>query len=492
MLAEPPVIPAPRPVATRALRSLAAGSAVALAARLSGVAISMTVVALLTRSLGPAGFGNLALGMTVTALAVQIADFGFSQNSVSHMAADPSRAAAVALAATALRVVGGCVAAAVIAGLATIGVFGEDAAALMLLLAMTIPLGGISSLSAVAQARLLPEVVGLMALTRVVSWALVVVVLAAIGAPLPAYAVGFVVVEVANALVSVAVAGRLCHLRGSDWRAEVWPLLRRSVPLGLMGLAVAVYYRIDTVLVHGLLGAGDAGLYALGYRVLDMVQILPQVLVVPLLPIVARLHSSRQTARARELFGHAVVGAVAVALPVMIGVPLMGSEIVPKVFGVEFAAASPALAVLALAFLPICLGWIGTSTAIATGGVGRLWLAAIVIACGSVAASSWFLPRQGLIAAAWTTVFAEVCMASVSLRQARHNLSASLPWRQLARVAWCGAVLLSVALVARRFGVVAAGVAGGTSYLVALWAFDVVPAQSFNQIRPMATEGSPT
>jgi len=74
-------------------------------------------------------------------------------------------------------------------------------------------------------------------------------------------------------------------------------LLRRSYPFALLGILMALYNRIDSVMIERLLpenGSTEAGIYAAAYRLLDAVNMFGFLFASLLLPIFARMLQKRE------------------------------------------------------------------------------------------------------------------------------------------------------------------------------------------------------
>lgn len=71
-------------------------------------------------------------------------------------------------------------------------------------------------------------------------------------------------------------------------------ILKSSLPYALLILAMAIYMRIDSVLLERLQGGEQAGWYAAAYRLLDMANMLGYLMAGILLPLLSRLMSEKK------------------------------------------------------------------------------------------------------------------------------------------------------------------------------------------------------
>ncbi len=98
------------------------------------------------------------------------------------------------------------------------------------------------------------------------------------------------------------------------------PLVRAALPIGISGMLIISYARIDQVIVFTIVGSGAAGLYGSVYNVLDQAHFVPISILTTLAPVMAAawpadrarlLRTARLTA---ELMAVASLGALAFAI----------------------------------------------------------------------------------------------------------------------------------------------------------------------------------
>ena len=70
-------------------------------------------------------------------------------------------------------------------------------------------------------------------------------------------------------------------------RKHLRPLVKVALPIGISGLLMIAYARIDGVLVYAIAGAHEAGLYTAIYNVLDQSHFVPISILTTLAPVLA-------------------------------------------------------------------------------------------------------------------------------------------------------------------------------------------------------------
>jgi O-antigen/teichoic acid export membrane protein len=373
-------------------------------------------------------------------VAVQVTDFGFTQSVVRFLVSERSGPSPELAACVALRLLSSLALQAVIVVAAVFGAFGS-AGTTVAIVSIMIPAAAIGAWSAALQAHMQLNLLAVTTFMRTAVWCAIVVALAWRSASLAAFALSFVVVEAAASLLIAILARRDERLDLATVRAGVRPLWRASWRLGVMGLAVTLYYRIDTIVVFAFAGDVEAGYYTIAYRILDVLQILPAVLLVPVLPLVARATTSGNRAAAERVFGDCLVLGLAIALPIATLTAIRADDLLTVLFGSEYADGAAILSLLAASFLGITAGWIGTTVAAGSAGVGPLWIGAIAAAVTSIALNLILVPTHGATWSAAITVVIELAVGSASLLVAYRRTSASLPIGRLCRVA--GAVAIT-------------------------------------------------
>jgi O-antigen/teichoic acid export membrane protein len=311
-----------------------------------------------------------------------------------------------------------------------------------LLLIVTTPFGGAGPLGLLFRLRVNNLVPMLVLTLRSVLWGgSVAVIYWRHGGMIPLA----IAMSATNAICSVVQA--LFALRLVDhWprpsRAQLGPLLREALPVGLSGVLVIAYARIDQLIVFESAGNKAAGLYSSVYNVVDQAHFIPLSILTTLAPIIAAswpgdrermLRTARLTA---EMIAIASLGAL--AFTSVAAVP-----IVRLLFGQSFVPAATALPVLFAAFVFIAFGYLNGNLLVVMGMQKRLLRISLIALVVNLAGNLVLVPIFGFLAAAWMTLATEVVVFSFSYSLIRRRLE--LPWPKPGRM---GGTVLSAALLA--------------------------------------------
>lgn len=178
----------------------------------------------------------------------------------------------------------------------------------------------------------------------------------------------------------------------------------------LSGLSIAVYMKIDQVMLGTMGGAQVVGLYAAATKLSEIWYVLPTVAVTALFPTVVKtreLDEGLYYRRLERLFALMAAMSLALALPVT----LLAGPIITLLLGSGYEAAAPVLAIHIWAALFVFYGVVQGAWDIAEN---LAQLAFVRVLCGAllnVALNLWLIPRYGAIGAAIATVIAQATAA---------------------------------------------------------------------------------
>lgn len=369
--------------------------------RLSRAALNVVVVSVVARYLGPDQFGLLNYTISLAAIFATVATLGFEGIVIRELLAHPEQKNAVLGTACALRFGGGLVAIALVTLTGLLTRNGET----------VLPLALVVSLGFLPQAL---EVIDLWFQKNIQSR---MTVLAKSGAALlgagsklalvwaQAPLAWFAAAVVLDALLAAAALTWIFHQRGEglrQWRvtrAMTHTLLRDSWPLIVSGLLIALYLRVEQLLVMNWLGESAAGVYFAAVKFADAWTFAPGLIISSVYPLLVqeRQRGGVEYERQLQLLFDALTG---LGLIVAVGVTFTGPWLLPLIFGEKYAAAVPVL---------VILGW---TAPITFSGAARAqlfllekltiyhtWSALIGIAA-NVGLGLWLMPRWGAPGAA--------------------------------------------------------------------------------------------
>jgi O-antigen/teichoic acid export membrane protein len=399
--------------------------------------IAFVVVLVLARTLAPETFGRygyLLAGMTLVQV---IADQGIEVAAVAAMAATPGRAGQIFGATMCLRLlVWGLVAAPVgwlvLPALAAEGGIGPldglGASALVLV-------GASISMRGVLRARGAMGGMALVALADAALGGAAVIVAARAGAGL---ATIFALRAAASATVTVgAIVAASDWLRGYGRAGTLGELARVAAPLGGNALLIAIHTRAGHLVAMMLAGPTVVGLLGVAARLTEVLGVLPEGALLALFP---RMAASPTEAAALAADAARRLAALALTAIVVLGVG--ATSLVTGLFGEAYAAAGPAVAVLAWIALLAVTGGVTLHALVARGAERTLLPANLVAAVMGVAMQVLLIRAYGLVGAAAATVAtAAIGQLALAASIAARPVVVAV-WRAVAPLALLAAILV--------------------------------------------------
>jgi O-antigen/teichoic acid export membrane protein len=421
-------------------RRAAADVAIQVLGRAANLVPGIVVTVLLTRALGDDGFGQWSTALAIVQIATPFGDFGLEQVAVRKAAAAREEERDWIGAAVTLRMAFALPVTVVCAVVQVVVADNSEMAAAGLLLTGTLLFAPFSMTRIAFQTRVRNDLTILVLTLNSILWTAAVVAIAAGGGGMVLFAAAFLASAVASLGLGVWLGTRLSRprLRGSSrrWRE----LARIGVPIGVAGLVVTAYVKLDQVLLFSLAGAEDAGLYGAVYRFLDQAQFLPAALLTTLFPILASswpADPDRVRRIARLITDYLAI----VSLPAL-GFTLVAAEpVVRLLFGDDFLQAADALPILMGAFVVICFGYLAGNLVVVLE-LQRLFLRnALLALVFNVVLNVILIPPYGYLAAAWVTLATEVLVTALTLFPALRRLDMSLGVRRILLATVAAAVM---------------------------------------------------
>ena len=361
--------------------------------------VSVATTLVVTRALGPTGFGVLSSGLAIAAVVGVCANLGLEDYVTRQVARAPERAAEALGEALVARLVAMPVAA--LAALALALAVPRAALVFACLIVYSLLHSYLLLVCAVFRGLQRMEAQSLLLGTQIV-----LIAGGAVGAtalthdPLPvaaAYLLATAATLGLTAWLLRRVGIHVCYSLSSPWRR----VLRASAPFGLTAVGVVVYDRVGAVAVLALCGASAAGLFNAAYSLVLALTSLPSVAVAALYPSLAAMARGDRralTAVSGRLVGAALAGGLLLALCV----DLAGPTLVARLFGGAYLGAAAILTLLAWSlpplFMTIVLVGILEAADRQRACAGAVGLALAVGAPASMAAT-WLWGLQGATAA---------------------------------------------------------------------------------------------
>lgn len=373
-------------------------------------ALSLLVVGILTRSLGPDGFGQYSAIFAYLYIFTAVADLGLYTFMVREISRtnEPLEEKKIASKIFTLRLIA-VVSLIVLADLLVFLLPYPLVVKIGVLVASLFSVGSslVQVLMGIFQKYLRLYLVSASdILARLVQLALLVV-LARLGAGLMWFVAVVALSEAVHFALIFGFSRRLVKIKTIvDW-TYFRQTLKTALPIAVSLVLVLIYFKLDTVLLSLMKPAEDVGIYSVAYKALEAVIFLPAIYIGLVMPFLSK-HGVTNRAEFIKTFRRAFNVLSIFALPFAAYLFVLSDGLVKLIGGGQFIASGPVLKILSLAIFLIFFGNLGGNAIIALNLQKKgmwIYLGGAVL---NVSANLILIPRYSYFAAAWITVATEL------------------------------------------------------------------------------------
>lgn len=390
------------------LKKIAQQTVIQVVGKILSLLLGLVVVALMTRALGPAGYGQYTTVIAFLQLTSLLTGFGLSMTVSRELGSGTMPASSLLGNALSFRAITSGIAFAAAPAVATLLGYPQPLVLSMILVSLGFWAGSITqTITSVFQAKLksswLTSVdVGSRLILLGGTW-----FAAYAQASLNTYLGVFVIANLTALILYIILAQRLipftCQFNLNIWRT----LWLHTWPIALTTTLNVIYFKADTVILSLFRPAAEVGFYGASYTVLEVLLAFPAILGGLLLPQIAQASAQKQTAEIKRLYNGAADALLAAGLAVIVGSVLVGRPLMSLIAGPDFAITGDILAVLSLA---IMCSFVGNAAGYAIFAIGEQKRLIKVFAVGAVlgfVSYLIFIPVYTYWGAAWVTVGVE-------------------------------------------------------------------------------------
>lgn len=415
----------------RALASspIAANASWLYADQFGRIAIVLVVFSFVTRHLGPEQFGILSYAVAFPGLFLPLATIGLDFAVVSEFVRRPSERDRIFCTTFALRALGSVAAFLLCTGVAYLSSADLKTRMMVVITSCSLCFQPLLSIDIYFQSLVAAK---RSAIARLVSCVLANVLrlwLVHTNAPLIYFALAFTL-EAASYGCCLAIAWKASGLPIPNFKAEYSSVIAREMlktawPLFLADVAIALYLKLDQLILNGVAGAEALGKYAAAYRLADATEFFALAIISSYFPTIVRAQQNGGPEFAlviHRFFRRMTAFSVGVALLLALSSPVIANVIL----GPRFSDVWPIIAVLGVANIFV------TQIAVRgkwflVQGLQKLSLVAFMIgAAVHLSILPFAAARMGAIGAAFSFLAAQIAMALLAPALFPSSRSASL------------------------------------------------------------------
>lgn len=385
------------------------------AARVGAKLLSLPLVIVLARWLGPDGFGQWALITSLAAVLSTLADGGFQPLTIRDLAAEPGKSRPYYRKTLRARLV--------LSGLAAVGLLiwggwfqtqSAPWAAFALGAALLFPEAYLRAGQALINARERMGLTSALSLGQAGLSALAVIVIVLAGGGVIGALIGLTAVNLAAAWWMTRLA-RPFLLDETPEPRSARRLFATAFPYGLLALLAIIYFRLDVIMITSLRGAAEAGYYNAAFRLFEAGWILPSALAGALFPLMSRQLAGDDRAGLSRTYGQAVRLLTLASAPAAAAMIFYGGRLTTGLFGAEYGPSGPVLTVLGLSWLLFFVNAPIGNVLAASGLMAKFvpWAAANIGL--NVVLNLVLIPPFGAVGAAGATLICEAVSLVIQL-----------------------------------------------------------------------------
>jgi len=202
-----------------------------------------------------------------------------------------------------------------------------------------------------------------------------------------------------NFVIIYLLAQKLIKVRFAfDWNYWCY-ILKESLPIAATIVLTLVYFKLDTIMLSLMKPIEHAGIYNVGYKVLENIIFFPAAFVGLTMPFLSRYANKENMGKFKEIFQKTFNFLVIALLPAISGLFFLSLPIVLLIGGQGFSESKIVLQILSFALgLQKKAAWVYLAGAIANLGANFL-----------------VIPRYSFVGAAFTTILTEFIVTALML-----------------------------------------------------------------------------
>lgn len=200
-------------------------------------------------------------------------------------------------------------------------------------------------------------------------------------------------------------------------------LLHDSLPLIFSGLVIAIYMRIDQIMIKEILGEKEVGLYSAAVRISEVWYFIPMIIANSLFPSIVntkKVSEELYYARLQRLYTLMVWVAISIALPMT----FLSDWLITLLYGEAYRAAGQVLMIHIWAGVFVFLGVASSKWFISEGLQKYSTINTVFGAIVNVLLNFLLIPKYGIYGAAIATVLAQSVASyfmNLAFQQTRSN-----------------------------------------------------------------------
>ena len=297
---------------------------------------------------------------------------------------------------------------------------------------------------------------------------------------------GFIVARLLNVMVTLIISWKLLagYRHDLQWQLKpaLWPaFIRASVPFGLIKLWINWSARIDLIILAWFLTEEIVGRYGAAQALVLGIIVISSSINAALYPSLSREYT-RNSSLMPKIYELALKYLLVIALPIAGGLSLVADKVITLLYGLEFAPAATAFAILIWIFPLVAISELLRYGLLVANQEKMAVRSLVFAALLNVGLNLWLVPRYGFLATAVTAIIAEALLVVLYLRQLRFELKSLNLSDVLIKPLLATLILMNVVNLVSAYPLFIQIMLGGLIYMVLIWLLKVVKPAEFKSL----------
>jgi O-antigen/teichoic acid export membrane protein len=368
-----------------------------LASNIMNSVLTLVLLVLVARFLGPEGLGLYSFAMALAAIFVIFTEFGMDSFTAREVALNPGLANKYAFHNVAARAAISAALIIFIMALFMLLGFGVEKIIVISGLFLYLALRSVaSSFKSVFTGLERMHYTAFLSTLSAVIALLSAAILLYYGFALYGLVAGFIIAGAVELLAASLVMRKKIPNANTGFDMDfIKMLVAKSVPFGALGAVISIYFSIDILVITIFSGNSNAGLYSAAYKIAIATTLLSEPFAVALFPSISRAFKS-SSAKFKGIFVSSLGSMLVVALPISILFFVFPEKIVLVLYGQDYGQSVAVFRLLSFMPLLLFLNLLITTVLKATERQNAALLNAIIAVAIGIALDIVFLYNFGI------------------------------------------------------------------------------------------------
>lgn len=204
-------------------------------------------------------------------------------------------------------------------------------------------------------------------------------------------------------------------------------MMKDAWPLIISGFSIALYMKVDQIMIESMIGSKAVGIYATAVKVSELWYFIPTIIASTIFPKIVETKENASSTVYRERMQSLYDVMSTISYIIVVPLAITAHPVIDLFFGVEFRESAIILQIHIWAFMFVSLGVIRGKWLIAENMTKFSMVSAVLGAVVNVALNVVLIPKSAAVGAAWATLFAQITATYLTCFLLRETRKRVLP-----------------------------------------------------------------